>query len=323
MVKPVRALSARRSSSALAAAAVLSVFGGAGCGPSDAVGSPLSSVPALTLLREAKLSTLLSSQAEHYEASGVTLRDGFLYIVFDNLATVGVVNVSLSAGSIADAAPENSQYEGITLDSYATHHFYVVKETDGTDPIRGRVIQLDSTGAYEGAEWTDVTFSDENAGFEGIAWLRMQDSDFLLALCEGNHCEPDRVDTGHGRIKVLEQDGNDWRTKATLALPAEAAFRDYADLALYDNGDGTYEMAVVSQESSAMWLGQLTTNPLAIDGPGSVYAFPSTGDRAVAYCDVEGVTFLTRTTFAMVSDKTSGGERCEAEDESVHVFALP
>ena len=114
-----------------------------------------------------------------------------------------------------------------------------------------------------------------------------------------------------------------WLTEATLNVPVQADFIDYSDRALFDDGDGSFTAAVVSQESSAIWIGTLTTGPWNLAGPGIVYGFPRTGLDDVQYCSIEGVSFLNRTTLAMVSDKTDIKGPCSDKEESVHIFSLP
>jgi len=100
-----------------------------------------------------------------------------------------------------------------------------------------------------------------------------------------------------------------------------ADFDDYSDVAVMPDAEGTHRIAVLSQETSALWLGSLTTKPLAIVGPGVVYGFPRAAGE-VQYCSLEGVTFMDRTTLAMASDRAKT-ERCNTKAEALHVFRLP
>lgn len=295
-----------------------------GCRDSSGADPATSGTGVLQLVGESKLSKLLADDGTDWEASGVFARDGFLYVVFDNRTSIGLVNVSLSEGSLIPGGElKNSQYEGITYDDHGTPHYYVVKETDGDTVFRGQIIQFDEAGSYQSAELTDAIFDDPNTGLEGIAWLWADVADHLLALCEANGCGSGDTSPGHGRVKVLKQDGDVWLTEAMLEVPASAGFADYSDIALRDGGDGTATVAIVSQRSSAMWLGTIAQEPWRFVDSGAVYSFPKTVGGAVQYCDIEGVSFLDDKTFAMVSDKTSGADACNKKDESVHVFKLP
>ncbi len=135
----------------------------------------------------------------------------------------------------------------------------------------------------------------------------------LLALCQGNGCDDAPKDLGKGRIDVLERSGATWSARRTLELPRTVAFASYSDLALRTRSDGRLDMVIVSRGSKALWLGVFDAVSWAFDGSGAVYTFP---DR---YCALEGVTFLTESTFAFASDADSA---CKSTEQSLHVFAL-
>jgi hypothetical protein len=185
------------------------------------------------------------------------------------------------------------------------------------------VVALDASTVALGQAFTDVTFAHSNKGFEGLAWLRVSGSEYLLALCENNDCQDDDSTPGNGRVKLLGLLDGIWTTQLTLALPSGVAFLNYSDLALQKNADGTFSAAVVSHKSSQLWLGTLTTEPWALTGPGTFYTFPRAADGSIQYCSVEGVTFLGPSVFAVVSDKADGSAGCSAEEESIHVFQTP
>jgi hypothetical protein len=269
----------------------------------------------LTLVRERSLSELLPTNG-HYEASGIALRKGMLRVVFDNSTRVADVDLMLSAGTLGPGGKADSQYEGITIATRPASMIYVVKEIGAGG--RGMIVSLDDQGALVATEPTDTTFSGDK-GLEGIAWL--DDIERLLVLCEEGSCGAGDTGPGHGLLKALRHESGSWVTETTLALPALANFDDYSDVAVLPEPDGTYRIAVLSQETSALWLGALTTRPLAISGPGVVYGFPKAA-AGLRYCSLEGVTFIDRTTFAIASDRHKDDRGC-SKGESVHVFALP
>lgn len=274
----------------------------------------------LHLDREVKISQLLHiSGVTDYEASGVHFQNGYLYVVFDDMTKIGRVSPDLTSGSYMSggSSSQNSQYEGITYDSNNTEHFYVITESSS----QGRVIQYDSaaSGSSATTQTTDVTFSSSNTGFEGVAWLRRNGNDYLLGLCEGQSCTSTIGGSLPGAIKVLAQSGTSWVTEATLYLPSSANFADFSDIALLPQQDGTFKVAVTSQESKRLWIGTLSATSWSFLDSGTVYAFPSS-----SYCNIEGVTFLSATQLAMVSDMTTDTTSpCNDKDEMVHVFSLP
>jgi len=274
----------------------------------------------LRLDRERKISQIIPiSGVSDYEASGVHLQGGYLYVVFDNMTKIGRISPSLTSGSYASggSSSQNSQYEGITYDDYNTQHFYVIAEGSST----GRVVQYDSAASGGSAtyEQTNVSFSNDNKGFEGVAWLRRNNNDYLLGLCEGQACTSTVGGSLPGAIKVLAQSGSSWVTETTLYLPSSVAFADFSDIALLPQAGGTFKVAVTSQESKRLWIGTLSATSWSFLDAGTIYAFPSS-----SYCNIEGVTFLSATQLAMVSDMTSDNTTsCNDKDEMIHVFSLP
>ncbi|HEX3852388.1 MAG TPA: hypothetical protein VHW01_15570 [Polyangiaceae bacterium] len=283
--------------------------------------SPASAL-GLQLVAEKKLSKLFSSKdIDHYEASGVVASSGTLYVASDNTTEIGAVDTSLNEGTLGPGDATDSQYEAITVTDDG--RFYAMIESADATDTRGAVAELDATTTLVGQAFTDVAFEHVNKGFEGLAWLRIAGTEYLLALCENNNCTDDDSTPGKGRIKLLTLVGGVWTTEATLKLPSSVAFLNYSDLALQQNDDGTFAVAIVSHKSSALWLGTLSTSPWALTGPGIFYAFPRTADGAIQYCSVEGVTFLGPSVFAVVSDKADGSTVCSAKEESIHIFQTP
>jgi hypothetical protein len=284
------------------------------CGDAPSHEAAVQTSTTLTLLREKNLAELLPSG--EYEASGVALHGGALRVVFDNRTDVADVDVSLASAVLGPGKKSASQHEGITIATRPVARTYVLTEGAGA---RSEIVILAANGEVIAKEPTDISFPDADKGLEGIAWL--DDIERMLVLCEANSCGIGDDSPGHGKIKSLRHEGNAWFTESVLPLPSIAAFADYSDLAVRDEGGGTYTIAVLSQESSALWLGTLTTKPLAIPTAGSVHGFPKAGGKT-QYCSLEGATFLDAKTIALVSDGRKKSDAC-TKAEAVHVFALP
>lgn len=298
--------------SARAAAAAIAALGVCGCS-SSAAPAPGEE---LVLLREAKLDKLAGRQGTRFEGSGVTLHDGSLWVAFDDMTSLAVVDPALTTARLTPGDVVDSQFEGIGFDGAGSP--WVVVELDATS--RAALVRVDPATGARVTEATDLVF-DGKKGVEGIAWVGSGGKEVVLALCEANLCREAVTERGQGRVRVLSRGAQGWATTTTLSVPALADFADYADLAVRDRGDGSWDVAVVSQESSALWVGRLTASPWAFDGPGRVFHFPrKNGD--IRYCDVEGVTFLDAGTLAFVSDKSSR-EGCGDKEQSIHVFAIP
>jgi hypothetical protein len=313
------------TSPSLAAALLL-----ASCGPeqttsvappsSDAgLGSTLANPATLELVSEKKLTKVISNKdVEHYEGSGIVASGGKLFAAFDNMTRIASIDTSLGDGTLGPGDGASSQYEGITATDDG--RFYAMVESASADDTRAEVVELDRSTAMVGRAYTEMSFEDPNEGFEGVAWLRVNGAERLLALCENNDCKDDDTTPGKGRVYVLALTDGVWKTERVLKLPKDVTFLNYSDLSIRPNDDGTYAVAVVSSKSAAVWMGTLTAS-LDFTGPSHFSIFPKTKDGEVQYCSVEGVAFLGPSVFAFVSDKGDGTAPCNDEDESIHLFA--
>lgn len=276
----------------------------------------------LGFVRERKISQVLPlSGINDYEASGVQLVGDQLYIVFDNMTKIGHVSLDLLSGAYASGGSSStqSQYEAITLDAHGTQHLYVAVEQSAA-----QVVQYDTaaSGSSASTQTTNVTLPSANKAFEGLAWVWRNNNDYLLGLCEGFDCTGNHGGAGgRGAIRVMAQTSGSWTADPTvLYLPDAVRFLDYSDLALWPNADGTYKVAVTSQESKALWIGTLSGTSWSFLGDGTIYSMPSAD-----YCNVEGVTFLSATRVALVSDMSdpkTDPVGCNNKDEMVHIFDL-
>jgi hypothetical protein len=186
------------------------------------------------------------------------------------------------------------------------------------------VQEYDQGLGYLGRAWLDFPLEGANKGLEGLTFLRRQDQAYLLGLCEGNRCKDGEEGRrpGGGRIQVFERGGGDWERAATIRLPASLPFTDFSSLAMAGE-----RLAVVSQESSALWAGRLHPDSWEVDGQGAVYEFPTDPRGRTLYCNVEGVSWMSADQVVVVSDRAKRGgrqdERCRAKDQSIHVFTIP
>mmetsp|Transcript_6367 Transcript_6367/g.11017 ORF Transcript_6367/g.11017 Transcript_6367/m.11017 type:complete len:142 (-) Transcript_6367:32-457(-) len=121
-----------------------------------------------------------------------------------------------------------------------------------------------------------------------------------------------------------------WETFRTVKLPKSAAFRDYSDWDITDDG----RVVISSQEDSMLWIGRAvgvgngTIDPdeFGFDSDvGDVYSFPKTERCETVYCNIEGIHFISEKRLVAVSDKAKGKQdsSCSRKDQSLHVFALP
>jgi hypothetical protein len=184
--------------------------------------------------------------------------------------------------------------------------------------------------------WIDFELTHDNKGLEDLVYLG---AGRALALCEGNRCVGGASgrDPGHGRILALAYRAATaaapcaWTVDRVLALPPDAAFIDYAGLALRSGW-----MAVLSQESGAVWVGRfdaesLTFPPRPASAPSRVFGLPRDHGCRPWLCHAEGIDFLEDpgargpARVVVTTDKARFGSPwpCVASAESLHLFSLP
>jgi hypothetical protein len=284
----------------------------------------------MELVAERKLADLLAPSAESggvLEASGVIAKDGCYYVIFDNVRRIARIDPSLEPGSRKHSwfgrAREGEGYEDIAF-SPERRRFYLLiegeKHPDGT--YKALIDECDEQAQFKRRRWVDFPFERRNTGFEGLSAVRWQGRDYLLALCEGNRCRAGRKGRkpGGGRIHVLERVATVWKPVATIALPKSVNFEDYSAVSLR----GT-QIAVVSQETSRLWIGALRFRDWTIVGRGRIYDFPRTKKGKPKYCTLEGICWLSPRTFVLVSDRAKHHhpKRGRKRDQSIHVFRIP
>ncbi len=285
--------------------------------------------PVLTLVLERKVSDFIAPPkgSRVLEASGVVAKDGYFYVIFDNVRRVARVHAGLELGSNQHSwfgrARDGEGYEDIAFSPH-TRRFYLLTEAekhpDGT--YKARVDECNEDAQFMRRRWVDVPFDKRNTGFEGLSAVRWKGRDYLLALCEGNRCRARRRGRkpGGGRIHVLQRAGPVWKPVASIALPSSVTFEDYSAVSLRGA-----RIAVVSQRTSRLWIGTLRFRDWTIKERGTIYDFPRTRKGKPKYCTLEGLCWLSPRTFVLVSDlsKRNYSKRCQKRDQSIHVFRIP
>ncbi|WP_320779236.1 hypothetical protein [Streptomyces sp. CRN 30] len=290
----------------------------------------------LRLVKEAKLRDLLGDGAgTRLEASGVLYRDGAFLVVCDNLPSFIRVSSELSP-----KAPENCVidvggrgrksggarpvvgYEDLTHDALTGHCFALSEAEPGrSGRFRARVREYDANLRPVGSAPLGFPLTHANKGMEGLEWVERSGKGYLLALCEGNRCQGGRRGRkpGGGRIQVFRRDGKRWAHTATVRLPRSLPFEDYSGVSVRDG-----RIAVLSQASSALWVGRLSTGKWRVD-EGTVHPLPTDGKGRPVYGNAEGVSWVSADHVVVVSDraKKDGPGRFRAKDQSVHVFLIP
>jgi hypothetical protein len=306
----------------------------------------------LKLAYEQSMTALFNSYESKYEASAVIVVDGQAHVVCDSSWSIYKFGLDLqprAASNVRLGDPErvsgeDSSYEAI---AFFEDVFYVMRESiqHEDEAYHAIVEEIVVDGEQYNVQRTCSTefeFEGDSKGFEGMWPVRdLQGELILIGLCEGNRCsEKYKKDRGNGRIVIMKQALNEnvddpcvWETIKTVNIPASAFFMDYSAMAVHENGN----VAITSQEESQVWIGRLLgrqsgelwdIDEIQFDeGVGKVFDFPKNDQGFGVYCNVEGIAWLDDGTLLAVSDKMkSKGKqdfRCQAKDQSVHVFALP
>jgi len=283
----------------------------------------------MVLVAERKLADLISPPTPGgvFEASGVIARGAHYWVIFDNVRRIARIHRSLEPGSKRHSwfgrKREGEGYEDIAFSRHARRFFLLIeaeKHPDGT--YKGLIDECDESAEYKGRRWIDLAFQKRNRGFEGLSAVRWREQDYLLALCEGNRCRAGRAGRkpGGGRIHLLQRSGTQWKPVARIKLPRTVRFEDYSAVALRGR-----RIAVLSQQSSRLWIGTLRPGAWTIEGEGTTYEFPRTKKGRIKYATLEGCCWLTEESFVCVSDlsKPKGSKRHRQTDQSIHLFQLP
>jgi hypothetical protein len=285
---------------------------------------------ALRLVREAKLADLLAGAAhgvDRLEASGVLVDAGCLWVIFDNVPHIARIDPALTPdhpGTLLLRHPSGPVgYEDIAHDREGDRYFLLIEAAERSPGVlMAQVHEYDRQFRAVARHWLDFPLERANKGIEGLACVRRDGRAHLLALCEGNFCRGGQVGRrpGGGRIHVFAEGEQGWNRLHTIHLPTSLRFTDYSGLSVA--GD---RVAVVSQESSALWVGRLHPDRWEVVDDGTTYLFPRDRRGRTTYGTIEGVSWLTPGSFAVVSDRVKPTQpaRMRAKDQSVHVFALP
>ena len=286
----------------------------------------------LELVEEARIGKLFKGAGgKRFEASGVYLKDGYLHIIFDD--NPGLLRLrpdwhnAEEEPVLLDLKGTGAGYEDITYQS-STHRWYCLIEAAETKSgvSMPRVDEFDESFAFIQAHWLNFPLKAGNKGFEGLSSMHYAGDNYLLGLCEGNDCKSGKTGAkpGNGRIQVFKRVTENWEHVGTIRLPEAVRFKDYASL---DVRNGS--LTVISQASSAMWVGRLRTQPAGLDDlfedEGQLFLFPRDHKGRIMYCNMEGVTWLGDDRLVVVSDKGKADQpgHCARKDQSIHIFKLP
>jgi len=287
----------------------------------------------LELVSESKIGELLGEgPRKRYEASGVRFNDGYLYVVFDDKPNILRLKpeweTSQEAPTLIETHVRTTGYEDITYQPFEKRWYCLIEASEArTGGFKPRIDEFDESFRFIDSRWLDFPVKRENKGIEGLSTLRYRGEDYVLGLCEGNLCKSGSAgrEPGKGRVQVFRRTNGDWQHTGTIKLPSSVLFEDYASLDVRDR-----YVTVISQVSSAMWVGRVRSDPTSLDDlfeeESRTFLFPRDKQGRIIYCNLEGVTWLPDRRLVVVSDKAKADEqasRCTRKDQSIHVFRLP
>ncbi|MGE5287494.1 MAG: hypothetical protein ACM3ML_09880 [Micromonosporaceae bacterium] len=282
----------------------------------------------LELIKEAKIFDILEGRLDpRLEASGVLAKDGLFYVIFDNLPHIACLGAELSPAATANHVIKQDRghrrgFEDIAYDSLSGHFYVLIESLPDGRKFMAMVQEYDASFGYLGSAWLDFPLDRPNKGIEGLTCVHREGRTYLLGLCEGNRCEggaEGRV-PGGGRIHVFQRGHHHWDRVGKIRLPETVLFEDYSGISI--TGD---RMAVISQVSSALWVGSLAPSGWQATGPGTSYALPRDADGGIIYGTAEGVSWIGPDKVVVVSDKAKAEQdrRFRAKDQSIHIFRIP
>jgi hypothetical protein len=286
----------------------------------------------LELVWEAKIADLAEGGERRYEASGVRFKGGYLHIVCDDGPYI--VRTRVKGGAVQqehtliDLYGGGSGYEDVAYQPYERRWYCLIEAAETKSGLlKPRVEAFNEDFVFVENFWLDFPLTAGNKGIEGLSYLHYGDHDYLLGLCEGNRCKSGSAgrEPGKGRIQVFRRAPGQWDHVGTIKLPKTVAFEDYASLEFRRR-----YVTVVSQMSSAMWVGRVRSTFTGLDDiwedSGVTLRFPRSRKGKILYCNLEGVTWIGGGMLALVSDKAKGDQqpsRCRKKDQSLHIFRLP
>jgi hypothetical protein len=287
-------------------------------------------VQELRLVAERRINDLLPNGGlDRAEASGVLAIDDQLLVIFDDSTAIAILDQDLTrtAGNrliypdpkLAADRYAGAGYEDIARDPISGHLYLLVEAVKREGTLLPRVEILDANFRRHSQAFLDFAFREDNKGMEGLGCLSREGELTLVALCEGNWCSGGEKGErpGGGRLQLFRPNADTCEHLATISLPPDLWFVDYSSVAT--RGD---TIAVLSQQSSALWVGAFRPGSWAIADRGRCYYLPRDEEGHQQYSTAEGVSWLDDDHLVVVSDRAQKG-RFRSKDRRVHIFALP
>ena len=293
-------------------------------------GLTLSQVAELELVQGSKFYPLLagSEPDDRYEASGVAVRGEHLIVIFEDTPHVARIHRTLTPDHpdsrlFRQMTPIHG-YVDISYDAQGKRFFLLGEARK--DPVGNKQKPVINQFAYDflylDQDWVDFPEDGKDNQLGGLSYIRRDDQDYLLATCAGNLCLGGRKgkQPGGGRLLIFQNKGQIWALREKLELPKHVAFRNYVNVAIRGN-----RLAILSQETSALWICELSDSEWRFTSDGQVYRFPTNNSGEQAYCNLQGIDWMDDDHIVAVSGRRKGRQNriCGEKDQSVHLFRIP
>lgn len=292
-------------------------------------GLSLSEAPVLELIKEQKLYELLpgSRPEDSFEATGVCRKDEHFFVIFDDTPHIARLHSSLTESHedniLFRRMVQTVGYVDITYVEKIRQFLILTKpKKDKGGNHRPKINEYTADLQFLDADWVDFTLKGNDRRLEGVEVVHYDGQEYFLGLCEGNKCKSGRKGRkpGGGRIHVFQNEGIIWAHKETIKLPKKLQFEDYTSMAIRNR-----RVAIVSQVTSAVWVGHFQENDWDFVDEGKVYNFPKNKSGNTKYCNIEGVDWFDDEELVVVSNRRKLGQnrRCQQTDQSIHIFKIP
>ena len=142
----------------------------------------------LNLILERKICDLVfcDPPTKRWEASGVLVKDGHYFVVFDNRTEIARVADDLlpnDTNGLLGMVQAKYGFEGITYNG-AKQRFYLLVEArkHAKGAYKALIVECDHDFKYVKDRPVNFPFESRNKGFEAIVHLRRNSKDYLLAF---------------------------------------------------------------------------------------------------------------------------------------------
>src|SRR6185295_12254483 len=135
-------------------------------------------LPTLQLVSERKICDLMPRglTTKRWEASGVLVKDGQFFVVFDDRAEIARIAADLKAehkNELFGNTRARCGYEGITYNPTKRRYYLLVEACKHSKSCyKASIVEYDEEFQYVKDRPVDFTFESGNKGFEAVAHLR-------------------------------------------------------------------------------------------------------------------------------------------------------